>query len=175
MYSDQKVFGQLSHILSHFITFPRPVYFRFVNSISDGKIIIAVFHMLFFQIITCKPPASQNHSHHQRTDTFNMQRNTQSLCPGENLHMHRLILTCMWYKSCPHQCLLAFLFLGSLIDRPGERVRRQRVRNIQHASGTSEESTGLSKMWTCESRTPHKSTLKKLSCRTAQNCSPRTP
>ncbi len=147
----QKVFGQLSHILNHFITFPRPVYFRFMNNNSDEKIIIAVFHMLFFQIITCKPPTSQNHSHHQRTDTFNMQRNTQSLCPGENLHMHQLILTCMWYKSCPHTnvCFLSCFQDLLLIDQVKEFAA-----NVYETFSTPQELQKWAQDWArCERRT----------------------
>lgn len=41
--------------------------------------------------------------------------------------------------------IVFFHVLGSPVDRPGERVCRQRVRNVQHPSGTSEVSTRLRK------------------------------
>lgn len=96
---------------------------------GDNIFSLGLFLMCFFQIVTCEPPSCQNHSHHQWTDTFNMQWNTKSLCPSERLYFHSIHKLHDKYKMYVllDKCLL---FLGSFADRPGERVRRQCVWNF---------------------------------------------
>lgn len=137
--------------------FPKPVYHGFKSNIYDDAFLDFVSRLSHVSLPLAKIIPIINGQIH-------------SICSEIPSHFVQVrtflcIDTCMWLKSgpCTSMYIVFFLVLGSLADRPGQRVCCQRVRNVQHSSGTSE----VSEMWL----SPY---FKETLMRAAQNLSPRT-